>query len=206
MAVSYLYDTLGENMWDMEGFLLQTTDRKKSEILVEMIRKNINTPLTSSIGRLFDAVSAITGIRHQVSFEGQAAMELELMADLNDEIPAYDFEWTGGDPKIIQTRPMIRGIIDDLKKGMGKAEISSRFHATLIRLFSDLCQDIRKQTDIDQVVLSGGVFQNAILLTGLVGGLEKKGFRVFSHSIVPTNDGGISLGQAVAAAAIVNTL
>lgn len=102
-------------------------------------------------------------------------------------------------------QPIIRGIVQDIQDGRPVADISAKFHQTLLNLFADLCALLRKDRGLDRVVLSGGVFQNSILLTGLIDVLEKRGFRVFSHRQVPTNDGGIALGQAVVAAAKVTT-
>jgi hydrogenase maturation protein HypF len=208
MAVSCLYEIVGEDIRNVNAFLPQKVDAQKAEFIADMIQKKINTPLTSSLGRLFDAVSAMVGLGHTVSFEGQAAMALEMAADQNHALDGregtYDFKWTGNDVRIIHLKPMLRGIVDDLKMGVHASVISTRFHSTLIRLFSELCRDIRGQTDIDRVVLSGGVFQNATLLGGLIRYLEKDGFTVFSHSAVPTNDGGLSLGQAIVAAEIAN--
>jgi hydrogenase maturation protein HypF len=99
-------------------------------------------------------------------------------------------------------RPIVRGVVEDFLKGKRTSEISAKFHCTLIRLFSDICEIVSRERDIKRVVMSGGVFQNAVLLTWLTRALEDKGLQVFSHRIVPTNDGGICLGQAVAAAAI----
>ena len=165
-----------------------------------MITRKVNSPPTSSLGRLFDGVSAIMGIRNKVSFEGQAAMELEMMA--NEEIHAsYEYSWNSGDPIQILTAPIIRGVVKDMINKRSMAEISAKFHNTVTTLFSDLCDNIRKDTDLNRVVMSGGVFQNSILLAGLIKSLKARGFEVFAHSIVPTNDGGICLGQAVVAAA-----
>jgi hydrogenase maturation protein HypF len=145
-------------------------------------------------------VAAICGIRQQVNFEGQAAMELEMTAS-EDCDTIYDYAWDADDAHRIPTGPIIRGVVDDVVKGKPIGEISSRFHRTLICLFTDLCVLIGKERELNRVVLSGGVFQNSILLTGLTRALEEKNFKVFSHQLVPTNDGGIALGQAVVAAA-----
>ena len=158
--------------------------------------------MTSSLGRLFDGVAALLGLRDRVSFEGQAAMELEMIVD--DSISdGYDFLWeeTGSGPIPIHNASIIKGVMDDLMGGCAPSTISARFHNTLIRLFHDLCCHLRTSTGIDRVALSGGVFQNNRLLTGMGAVLEKSGFDLLTHRLVPTNDGGISLGQAVVAAA-----
>jgi hydrogenase maturation protein HypF len=203
MAVSYLYDTLGEGLWDLDLPVLKEIRREKIKILVEMIAKKINSPLTSSLGRLFDGVAAIIGLRNRVYFEGQAAMELEMIADAKNSA-TYDWEWRSNDTYRILTEPIIQGVLRDVEKGIPLSQISSKFHMTLIRLFTALCDGIRKDTGLNQVALSGGVFQNSLLLTGLLTSLENNHFEVYTHRRVPANDGGISLGQAVVAAATVN--
>ncbi len=203
MAASYLNYTFGESSLDIHLPLMQTIDRGKMNILLQMIKKRVNSPLTSSLGRLFDGVSAIVGLRNHVHYEGQAAMELEMMAGPQTDA-VYDYGWLTEDGTYkILLQPIIKGIVHDMEKKRPVAQISRRFHTTLIRLFSDLCDTIRQETGLNRVALSGGVFQNSILLGGLISALEKRKFQVFTHTQVPANDGGISLGQAVAAAAAV---
>lgn len=204
MAVSYLYDALGQDIWTLDLPLLRDIEENKLKLVIEMITKRVNSPDTSSLGRLFDGVAAIAGLRNYVAFEGQAAMELEMAAEgVADR--AYDFEWLTAESIKIQTGPIIRGVVNDLLNGVAASVISARFHDTLIRLFAELSEIIRAKNSLNRLVLSGGVFQNSLLLTGLISALEKKGFEVFSHKLVPTNDGGICLGQAVVAHAIYNS-
>ncbi|UCH20806.1 MAG: carbamoyltransferase HypF [Deltaproteobacteria bacterium] len=198
MAVSYLYDAFGEDLWNLNLPLLQTIDAKKLKVIIQMIVKRVNSPDTSSLGRLFDGVAAIVGLRNYVAFEGQAAMELEMTADVAVDA-IYDYEWHAGDIIKISPRPIIREVVKDMHQGIDPSVISARFHRTLIKLFTELCQVIRKETTLNRVVLSGGVFQNSLLLTGLISALEKQSFEVFTHTLVPTNDGGICLGQAMVA-------
>ena len=167
--------------------------------MLEIARKRVNSPLTSSLGRLFDGVAALVGLRSRVSFEGQAAMELEMAAG-GETDGAYPFAWEEGPPARILPAPIIRGVVDDVLRGVPVAAISARFHATLVRLFSDLAEGIGRRHHLQRVVLSGGVFQNSRLLSGLIPALTARGFEVYSHRLVPANDGGISLGQAVIAA------
>ena len=101
-------------------------------------------------------------------------------------------------------QPIVSGVVRDVEKGLSPATISARFHLTLIRLFADLCEVIRRDSGLSRVALSGGVFQNSILLTGLIQTLTERGFEVFCHRLVPTNDGGISLGQALIAACFIH--
>jgi len=202
MAISYLYDAFGEEFWDIHLPGLKEIEESRIQFMVEMIQKGVHSPMTSSLGRLFDGVAAITGIRNRVFYEGQAAMELEMTAgEIGNAV--YDYEWvTEADIRKILPAPIVRGVAQDVKNGVSASEISSKFHATLIRLFSVLCGDLRLETGLKKVVLSGGVFQNSLLLSGLIQALEEKDFQVYTHTKVPTNDGGISLGQAVVAAAI----
>jgi len=202
MALSHLR-AAGVAVGEHPGLsFLKPIDPQRIKILSQMMDKGINSPLTSSLGRLFDAVAAIIGLRRRVAFEGQAAMELEMIADVRVS-DGYAFSWeeTGGGSIPIDTASIIQGVIDDLKDGCSPSTISARFHNTLIGLFHDLCCHLRTAAGIDRVALSGGVFQNNRLLTGLGAALEKSGFDLLTHRLVPTNDGGISLGQAVVAAA-----
>jgi hydrogenase maturation protein HypF len=202
MAVSYLAHTFDERCFDLDIPFLSTIDRRQAEILVTMGRRGINAPLTSSLGRLFDGVAALIGLRHQVAFEGQAAMELEMTIG-DDEPGVYDYLWqTDGHTYRIAIAPIIAGVVADLTRGVSGPVISRRFHTTLTALFTALCRAIRHQTGLDRVALSGGVFQNAVLATELGRRLRKNGFQVYTQRLVPANDGGLSLGQAAAAAAI----
>jgi hydrogenase maturation protein HypF len=201
MAISYLQHAYGEEFRNLDLPVLHGRDSETFTVISEMISKGVNSPLTSSLGRLFDGVAAICGIRSQVNFEGQAAMELEMLAADTAE-STYDYEWLSDDTYKILPAPIILGVVKDLQDGKSVADVSAKFHWTLICLFADLCTVIRKERDLNRVVLSGGVFQNSILLSGLINALEERNFVVFSHQQVPTNDGGIALGQAVVAAAV----
>ncbi len=202
MAVSYLHAAFGDNFWDLKLPILKQVEHEKLKIMVEMIGKGVNCPQTSSLGRLFDGVAAIVGIRNQVNFEGQAAMELEMLAADNTDA-VYDYEWTFDGRYRILAAPIIRAVVRDFQKGVSADRISATFHNTLIRLFADICNDIRKERQLNRVVLSGGCFQNSTLLSGLIRKFHKNRFEVFAHEQVPCNDGGIALGQALVAAAII---
>ena len=138
--------------------------------------------------------------------------EMKIYKEISDEYgygtteyPEYeDDEWEEDEDLKILTRPIIRGVVEDVTSGVQTAMISAKFHYTLIRLFCELCDRIRKDSSLNRVVLSGGVFQNSILLSGTIRALEEKNFAVYTHRLVPTNDGGICLGQAVIAAASLN--
>jgi hydrogenase maturation protein HypF len=200
MAVSYLYETFGNGCEDLGLPLFKKIDAAKVDTIKKMIRNRFNSPYTSSLGRLYDGVAAMIGLRDQVGFEGQAAMELEMIA-ADKPAGIYDYEWTSADPRRVLFQPMIGGIVRDVLKRTPKAKISSKFHGSLIRLFTDLCGVISKETGLKRVVLSGGAFQNSILLSGLIQSLTQKNLQVLTHKLVPPNDGGISLGQAMVAAA-----
>lgn len=203
MGVSCLCHVFGENFRRPGLDMWQEINEKKAGVVAGMIRKRINSPETSSLGRLFDGVAAILGVRTTVRFEGQAAMELEMLADAN-ETATYDYAWEKGDVRKILIRPIIEGVARDAEGGVALSKIAGKFHATLIRLFTDLCAEIRKETGINMVALGGGVFQNGLLLAGMTRELSRAGFAVISNRLVPANDGGISLGQAVVAAWILD--
>ncbi len=200
MAVSYLRAAFGEVPNLLARPLLQGVDDRKVALMIQMMDQKLNSPLTSSLGRLFDAVAAIIGLRSHAAFEGQAAMELEMIADAAAS-GTYDFTWDGDGVLELSTAPIIRAVVQDLERGVSPALISARFHNTLVALFDGVCRHLRGATGIDRVALSGGVFQNSRLLTGLSNALVESGFDLITHRLVPTNDGGLSLGQALVAAA-----
>jgi len=203
MALSHLAAAFGEEAGLLPLPFLRSVGHQRVAIMMAMMKKQINSPLTSSLGRLFDAVAAIIGLHGQVAFEGQAAMELEMILD-NTESGSYDFSWEGDGPCRIATVPIIQAVVRDVEQGVSPNTISARFHNTLILLFDQLCRHLRTTTGIDRVAMSGGVFQNHRLLAGLTAALKKSGFDLLTHRLVPTNDGGLSLGQAVVAAATAN--
>jgi hydrogenase maturation protein HypF len=157
-----------------------------------LLEKKINIPLTSSMGRLFDAVASLIGIRHSINYEAQAAIELEACLDYK-ESDMYHFD---KEQELIDPKPVIESILADLSSGLGINRISGKFHNSLAFLVKNVCAEIRKERGICDVGLSGGVWQNMSLLRKSVELLENDGFRVFLHQKVPPNDGGIALGQA----------
>lgn len=166
--------------------------------IVKMLERRLNSPPTSSVGRLFDAVAALAGVRERVSYEGQAAMQLEWLAAKVPTEGSYPFEI---ELPSIDTRPMIRAVMEEAKKGAGAAIIARRFHSTLVEMIAAVCRRLRGQTGIGLVVLSGGVFLNLLLSREVSARLGNDGFRVVRHRLVPPNDGGLSLGQLAVAAA-----
>jgi hydrogenase maturation protein HypF len=201
MAVSYLHRTYGKDLFNLNLPLLQRIEENKIRIIVEMIEKKVNSPETSSLGRLFDGIAAIAGIRQKTAYEGQAAMELEMMAG-SPAAETYAYDVTSGSVLKIEPQAIVEGVVSDMENNVELSRISAKFHATLIRMFSQLCERLAKETRVKHVALSGGVFQNSILLAGLKKALEKQGVVVLTHEKVPTNDGGIALGQAVIADAV----
>lgn len=177
-------------------------------IVAKMLERRLNTPLTSSVGRLFDAVASLAGVRDRVRYEGQAAIELEwLAADAAPE-RAYPFAFCkhdGGEmaemPLVVDTRPLIRAVAEDASGGIRAEVIARRFHSTLVDLIATVCNRLRQSSGIEAVVLSGGVFLNALLASESSARLVAGGFRVYRHRRVPPNDGGLSLGQLAIAAA-----
>ena len=199
MAISYLAQLLGEQTLNQRLAFLETVGKVELELIKKQIEKGINSPLTSSCGRLFDGVSALMNIRHVVDYEGQAAIELEMIAgEGKDTGKRYPFEIREEQGiKIVRLQELFAAILDDLDHGVTKTEISSCFHHSVARMVVRMCQILARDTGINNVALSGGVFQNRLLLRLISGYLEKTGLNVITHREVPTNDGGISLGQAV---------
>lgn len=199
MAVSYLYKVYGPEFINLDLPFLKKVDAHDIKLIVQMLEKNINSPLTSSCGRLFDAVSAILGIRNTINFEAQAAIELEMK--INEE--CYDYyenavpDLSSGES--INTTPIIKALVDSILKGEDIGVISAKFHRTLGEISLKAAKMLREKHKIDTIGLSGGVFQNHYFFNFLYERLNSEGFKVITHSQVPTNDGGIALGQAVIA-------
>jgi hydrogenase maturation protein HypF len=162
--------------------------------------RGVNAPLTSSAGRLFDAAAALLGMRDTVHYEGQAAIELEQLADVHER-GAYRARVEPGETFAVHGADLIAAIVADLRAGVAREVIAARFHGGVTALIEEGCTLLRERSGLDTVALSGGVFQNLLLLNGAVSRLKSRGFRVLVHSRVPCNDGGISLGQAVIASA-----
>jgi hydrogenase maturation protein HypF len=194
MAIAHLRDA-GAELPALRARLLPVELRT----VERMLERRFNTPLTSSVGRLFDAVAALACVRDRVSYEGQAAVELEWLASEFAPDGAYPFELgqTDEGPLVVDTRPLIRAIVAD---SASAAKIARRFHSTVVEIIVAVCQRLRKSTGLKAVVLSGGAFLNAILTREVAARLRADGFRVYRHRLVPPNDGGLSLGQLAIAA------
>jgi hydrogenase maturation protein HypF len=165
-------------------------------MLRTQLEKKINTPMTSSMGRLFDAAAALAGVRQSVNYEAQAAIEFEALADPL-EGGKYPFAWNQSQ---VQVRGAIEALTADALSGVPVPKISARFHNGLAEICRTVCLEVREKFGITEVALSGGVWQNVTLLGRSLSLLQESGFRVYIHQQVPTNDGGLSLGQAVIAA------
>jgi hydrogenase maturation protein HypF len=168
-----------------------------------MLDQGINAPQTSSIGRLFDAAAALAGVRNRVSYEGQAAVELEWLAMSVSPDGSYPFDLAGeesGSGIVIDTRPLIVTLAQEARDGVAAAVMARRFHTTVVELIATTCDRIRAETQLSEVVLSGGVFMNALLTCEVTERLSDAGFTVYRHRQVPPNDGGLSLGQLAVAA------
>jgi hydrogenase maturation protein HypF len=200
MALAYLDNAFGPELARLDLPMMRALDDVRVEAVLAMARQGLNAPPTSSLGRLFDGIAALLDIRYHASFEGQAAMALEMSAD-PAAVGGYEIEWSLDDIRQIRPAPIIRGVVRDRLAGVAPAAISGKFHNTLIRLFTELCTEIRRATGLGRVVMSGGAFQNAILLEGLTRALAREGFTVSNHARVPPNDGGLAIGQAMVAAA-----
>lgn len=198
LGLSYLLDTFGAKATELDLPLLRSVPAKKIVAVRSMIERGINTIPTSACGRLFDAVAAIIGVRQEVNFEAQAAIELEMSAVSGIE-SAYPFEISGDEPWQIDLRPAIESIVGDVLAGKPTGYIAAAFHNTVAAIVVEVCGRLRTAEGIDRVCLSGGTFQNLYLLERAVAGLRGRGFEVYLHAKVPPNDGGIALGQAMIA-------
>jgi hydrogenase maturation protein HypF len=225
MAVSYLAHHFGRDCLESKSArfdipfvreLDQPKKRSKVNLLLRMMEQGVNSPLTSSCGRLFDAVAALIGIRQQVNYEAQAAIELEMAmaADTVLSAPESDIGYpmelvaerspeqvTEVEHWIIGTRPMFEALLEDLVRSVPTATISRRFHNGLVETFLQVATLLRKKTALNRVCLSGGTFHNVYLSQRLEAKLSEAGFEVFTQKEVPSGDGGLSLGQALVAAA-----
>ena len=204
IAASLLKTTYGQSWKEIARQLNLIPDKVQVDLFDKIIEGRIHSPLSSGLGRLFDGVAALIGLRHAVNFEGQAAMELEALATGLTESP-YPFELLchSGHPSILDVSATVRAVVADLASGQNKAKIAASFHQMIIEVFAAMTEEIRKAMGLTRVALSGGCFQNKILLEGTIKKLRHSGFDVYHPRQVPANDGGVCLGQAVIAASMV---
>lgn len=196
IAVGYCH-VLGIEIDDLP--FLKPIGKQVVKVVRQQVDKNFNAPLTSSMGRLFDAVASLLGVRSDVTYEAQAALELEALSKPFVS-SAIVYPYVIG--AIIEIKELLAAIVHDLRAKETPGRIGARFHKTIAQIAMDICRQVRAKTDLNEVALSGGVWQNQILLDLVRDGLEEQGFAVYVHRQVPANDGGLALGQAVVANAI----
>jgi hydrogenase maturation protein HypF len=201
MAVSYLAQTFGEDFLGLDIPFVRELEREKTELILRMMAQRVNSPLTSSCGRLFDAVAALIGIRQEVNYEAQAAIELEMLGRSSSETAGYpltihrqDGCWQ------IDSSPLFGAIVEDLRRKVCTETISRRFHNGVVEILVRLACLLREESSINRICLSGGTFNNSLVFEPLIRKLESDSFELFTHSEVPAGDGGLSLGQALVAA------
>jgi hydrogenase maturation protein HypF len=195
MGYSFLHQYVRRDPEALGMPFLKDTGREKIEVIRAALENKINTPLTSSAGRLFDAVAAITGVCTHSVFHAEAPMRLENIIDLSEH-GEYEFECG----QVISPALVIQRITEDVLNKVPAGKISARFHRAVVKMIVRSAVDQRDVNGIGKVVLSGGSFQNRFLLSEAERKLKQEGFRVYSHQQIPSNDGGIALGQLVIAA------
>jgi hydrogenase maturation protein HypF len=201
MAVSHLNRHFGRDFLNFKVPFVQQLDCAKLKILLQAMERHINSPLTSSFGRLFDAVAALAGIRQHVNYEAQAAIELEMAIDTTPSQPGYPLDIVEENGQLIfSTRRLFVELLGNLEKSTATAIISTRFHLGLVDALVRAAEILRQRTSLERVCLSGGTFNNRFLLEQLQARLHASEFQVFTHAEVPAGDGGLSLGQALVAA------
>jgi len=198
-----LLSTIFRDPFDSCSTLASAFSDEEITVLRSMLQKRINTPLTSSAGRLFDAVASLLDLNQRIDFEGQAAMALEfLLKDTSgDDSYVVDLQHGSEEPMVLDWEPMIHSVLADIDAGLPVEQVSLRFHNGLVECIIGVAQSI----GLNRVVLTGGCFQNRYLSERASRRLEQEGFEVVTHRLVPPNDGGLSLGQAVAADYMLNT-
>jgi hydrogenase maturation protein HypF len=193
IAVGYAH-ALGIDIDDLP--FMKSVDPLAVNIVRQQTERNLNAPLTSSMGRLFDAVASLSGIRNDVAYEAQAAIELEVLSKQHIS-SAKAYPYSIGES--IGLKEILEAVVRDIREEEITGMIGARFHKTIVDLSLDVCKRARMQTSLNEVALSGGVWQNQTLLNLVRDGLEGEGFTVYCHKQVPANDGGLALGQAVIA-------
>jgi hydrogenase maturation protein HypF len=186
--------------WADDLLCVKACPDAERRVLGRQLTLSLNSPLTSSAGRLFDAAASILGIRHEVTYEAQGAMEMEALARLGgrDTGEGYEFQFDESAPFTADPAPMWRSLIADLRSGVKVPLIAAHFHASVAKLILECCRRARDRTGLRTVGLTGGVFQNVLLLKLTEEALTEAGFEALTHRLVPPNDGGLALGQAVA--------
>jgi len=197
-ALGVLYEIFGEKVFERRELIpVQSFSESELRLLRPMLRNAINAPITSSAGRLFDAVAALIGLRQEVHFEGQAALELEFAVQ-SGITEAYRFHLKGSEPLIIDWEPAVLEILSDIARGEESSVMTAKFHNGLTEAITAVARKIGET----RIVLTGGCFQNKYLLEHSVRGLMHAGLDVYWHRRIPPNDGGIAVGQIAAAARV----
>jgi len=201
MAASYLYHAFGDDFLDLKIDFVKKIRRSKWAVLKEMIEKKVNAPLTSSMGRFFDAAGSIIMSKEKVISEAEIPVELERMISGScQNMYSYSIK-TGDSVSIIDSAQVIKGVVKDLLKDVDKSAISAKFHNTVADMILRVSLDLRRRFKVGKVVISGGVFQNIYLSDRAVRLLGKYGFKVYTHSAVSASDSGIPIGQLAIASA-----
>jgi len=200
LMAGFNWDELKVKYRELE--IVEFLDQQPRSLLNQMLAKGINSPLASSAGRLFDAVAAALGIcRDLVSYEGQGAIELEALVDGIDEQTGYLFEIIPAPISYLEPRPMWQALLTDIQQGVSPCVMAARFHFGLAKAIASMVDCLRETHSFSEVALTGGVFQNQVLLEQVSQQLNVMDLTVLTHSLVPANDGGLSLGQVAIAAA-----
>ncbi len=198
MALSHCHAALRDEAFQLPLPMLAGRTPQELRLLRQMLTRGLNSPPTSSCGRLFDAAAALIGVRAAVSYEGQAAMELEALAERGAPGAHFPYGLESEDGRmVLDFRPLFAAMVTEVMAGAGRETLARRFHDTLAQATAAVCAQIGAVCHVRRVVLSGGVFQNRLLAEGVHAELSRRGFTVFSHRLVPPNDGGLALGQAV---------
>jgi hydrogenase maturation protein HypF len=201
MALAQLVSLYGEEeAVKLPLAVVRRAGERNARLIARLVERGLNTPPTSSAGRLFDAVAALVGVpgTERTTYEGQAAVELELAGGPVSR--GYPFRLRPeGKGWVVETQGIISGVVEDLLAGRATGEVSSKFHRTMAEVVVAGCEEVRETAGTTTAALSGGTFQNMLLLEQVIGFLEERGFEVYRHRRVPANDGGIALGQAILA-------
>ncbi|MEQ8198371.1 MAG: Sua5/YciO/YrdC/YwlC family protein, partial [Clostridiaceae bacterium] len=204
MGLAYILETLREDKDLNYKSIIENLWGKKSFDILKAIEADINCPETSSMGRFFDAVTSIIGLRDILSYDGQGAVELEALISERC-MESYSYNINKAECYVLEVHNTIKEILEDISEGITKEILSSKFHNTVIKFTVDMCKLIRNDYGINKAALSGGVFQNAYLFENITKDLEKEGFIVYTHKNLPCNDGGLSLGQIIVADGIISS-
>jgi hydrogenase maturation protein HypF len=194
MALAHLWAAGIE--WDEALPCVAACPHQERHVLRHQLERNLNCAPTSSMGRLFDALASLIGLRHVATYEAQGAIELEHLA-VDDVLDGYALEWQDGDTIVVDPGPLLRGVVSDFQRDVSPSIIAAKFHIAIVGMISELALLVRKRDGLNTVALSGGVFQNVRLLRLAQARLRLNGFEVLTHRKVPPNDGGLALGQAV---------